>query len=171
MRHRLVDSSSGRHRELHDSRDSEPDSEENYRVSPKRSAIMARIGPKNTAPEIVVRRILHRLGFRFRLHRRDLPGTPDIVLVRQRIVLQVHGCFWHRHGGCRFAYTPKSRVEFWSAKFARNVIRDEEVAQKLTALGWRTHVIWECETFDLATLEKRLIAVLTPKNKFQEQRS
>ena len=92
--------------------------------------MMARIGQKNTRPEISVRRLLHRLGFRFRLHRRDLPGTPDIVFAKRRIALLVHGCFWHRHSGCRFAYMPKSRVEFWGTKFARNVMRDREVERK-----------------------------------------
>ena len=125
-------------------------------ISPERSAMMARIGQKNTAPEIAVRRILHRLGIRFRLHRRDLPGTPDIVLPGRRTAILVHGCFWHRHHGCRFAYTPKSRVEFRKAKFDRNVARDGQVQKALATLGWRPHVVWECETNDLAALEKRL---------------
>ena len=90
-------------------------------VNDSARAMMARIGQKNTAPEIAVRRALHGLGARFRLHRRDLPGTPDVVLPGRRLALLIHGCFWHRHAGCRFAYTPKSRLEFWSAKFARNV--------------------------------------------------
>src|SRR5271155_5773093 len=93
----------------------------------ERSAMMARIGQRNTAPEIAVRRILHRLGLRFRLHRRDLPGTPGIVLPRRKLAILVHGCFWHHHAGCRFAYTPKSRVGFWNAKFDRNVARDHDV--------------------------------------------
>lgn len=118
--------------------------------------MMARIGQRNTAPEIAVRRILHRLGMRFRLHRRDLPGTPDIVLPSRKIAVLVHGCFWHRHAGCPFAYTPKSRVEFWKAKFERNVARDQEVQKALTGLGWRVCVVWECETRDPATLENRL---------------
>src|SRR5437867_1040953 len=129
-----------------------PEAAQNKAVSPQRSAMMARIGQKDTAPEIFVRKLLHRLGFRFRLHRRDLPGTPDIVLAGQRVALLVHGCFWHRHPGCRFAYIPKSRTDFWSAKFARNVARDREVLEKLRALGWRAHVIWECETGDEAAL-------------------
>ncbi len=134
-------------------------------ISPKRSAMMARIGQKNTAPEIAVRRILHRLGIRFRLHRRDLPGTPDIVLPGRRIAILVHGCFWHRHSGCRFAYTPNSRIEFWKAKFDRNVARDGEVQEALTDLGWRSHVVWECETDDLAALGKRLRRLLLPQTR------
>jgi DNA mismatch endonuclease, patch repair protein len=118
--------------------------------------MMARIGPRNTAPEMAVRRMLHRLGLRFRLHRRDLPGTPDIVLPGGKLAILVHGCFWHRHAGCRFAYTPKSRVEFWKAKFERNVARDQEVQQALADLGWRVCVVWECETSDSAALEAAL---------------
>jgi DNA mismatch endonuclease (patch repair protein) len=126
--------------------------------------MMARIAQRNTAPEIAVRRILHRLGLRFRLHRRDLPGTPDIILPGRKLVILVHGCFWHRHSACRFAYTPKSRVEFWTAKFDRNVARDHEVQEALIELGWRVCVVWECETSDLAALERRL-RKLIPKSK------
>ena len=122
--------------------------------------MMSRIGPKNTAPEIAVRRILHRLGARFRLHRRDLPGKPDIVLPGRNLILLVHGCFWHRHKGCKYAYTPKTRAEFWSAKFNRNVARDGAVRQELTKLGWRVRVIWECDTRDLSGLERRLRKIL-----------
>jgi DNA mismatch endonuclease, patch repair protein len=132
---------------------------QDHPIPPERSAMMAQIGQRNTAPEIAVRRILHRLGLRFRLHRRDLPGTPDIVLPGRKIALLVHGCFWHRHAGCRFAYTPKSRVDFWKAKFDRNVARDHDVQQALTDLGWRVHVLWECDTRDLAALERRLLEI------------
>jgi DNA mismatch endonuclease, patch repair protein len=162
---RLVDRPAGRHRGMQDSADSGAKPKENDSVSAKRSAMMARIGQKNTAPELATRRALHRLGFRFRLHRRDLPGTPDIVLTRKRIALLVHGCFWHRHPGCRFAYSPKSRKDFWTAKFARNVMRDLEVQQQLTALGWHAHVIWECETEDVAALERVLLALLAPRKR------
>ena len=122
--------------------------------------MMARIGQRNTAPEIAVRRVLHAFGARFRLHRRDLPGTPDIVLPGRRLALLVHGCFWHRHKGCRFAYMPKTRIEFWRAKFARNVSRDREVERALGSLGWRVAIIWECETEDPAALARRLKKVL-----------
>jgi DNA mismatch endonuclease, patch repair protein len=132
----------------------------NHHITPERSAMMARIGQKNTAPELAVRSILHRLGARFRLHRRNLPGTPDIVLPRRRLALLIHGCFWHRHKGCPFSYTPKSRVEFWAGKFARNLKRDREVERALTDLGWRFAVIWECETRDTRTLERQVRGIL-----------
>ncbi len=106
---------------------------------------MSRIRGKDTGPEIAVRSSLHRLGFRFRLHVNDLPGRPDIVLPKYRTVIFVHGCFWHRHKGCRFAYTPKTRTAFWTAKFAENVARDALNRQSLEGLGWRVLVIWECQ--------------------------
>ena len=91
----------------------------------KRSEIMSRIKGRNTTPELAIRRIAHGLGFRFRLHRKDLPGSPDLVFPRYRTVVFVHGCFWHRHNGCRYAYYPKSRIQFWTKKFEENVARDE----------------------------------------------
>src|SRR5262245_36696723 len=138
----------------------QPHSRRDAPITPERSAMMARIGQKNTTPEIAVRRILHKLGARFRLHRRELPGTPDVVLPGRRLGLLVDGCFWHRHPGCKFAYTPRSRVEFWGTKFDRNVDRDREVQRALTALGWRVRVIWECQTHDLQALERRLLKIL-----------
>ena len=125
-----------------------------------RSANMARIKSKDTKPELAVRKALHKLGYRFRLHRRDLPGKPDVVLPRYRTVLLVHGCFWHRHPGCRFAYMPKSRVDFWRAKFDRNVARDNEVQAALRDLGWTVRVVWECETEDAGGLEDVLRGTL-----------
>lgn len=122
-----------------------------------RSWNMSRIRGVNTKPEIRVRSLLHRMGFRFRLHRKDLPGKPDIVLTKHETIIFVHGCYWHRHPGCQFAYTPKSRVEFWTTKFARNVERHFEVESELQALGWRVIVIWECETKD----EEALYEILT----------
>ena len=112
----------------------------------RRSEMMSRIQGRDTAPEIAVRRIAHGLGFRFRLYRRNLPGRPDLVFPRHRSVVFVHGCFWHRHQGCRYAYTPKTRVEFWAEKFRRNVARDCQKEAALRSLGWRVLVIWECET-------------------------
>jgi DNA mismatch endonuclease (patch repair protein) len=100
--------------------------------------------------------VLHREGYRFRLHPRDLPGKPDIVLPRFRTVVFVHGCFWHRHPGCRYAYNPKSREAFWQEKFRRNVQRDEEAGDALRSLGWRVLYVWECETKDEDALRKRL---------------
>lgn len=130
-------------------------------IDPKRSANMARIGRRDTAPELAVRRVLHAMGYRFRLHRRDLPGTPDVVLPRHRMIFLIHGCFWHRHPGCRFAYTPKSRVAFWVGKFQTNVARDRKVLSALEGLGWKVHVIWECETRDPAVLNLRLREALS----------
>ncbi len=124
-----------------------------------RSWNMSRIRGAHTKPEIRVRSMLHRMGYRFRLHRKDLPGKPDIVLPKYQTVIFVHGCFWHRHPGCRFAYTPKSRVEFWSKKFARNVERHKEVEAELSEQDWRVVLVWECETKN----EETLYEVLTER--------
>jgi DNA mismatch endonuclease (patch repair protein) len=118
---------------------------------------MSKVRSRNTRPELRVRQLAHRSGLRFRLHRRDLPGTPDLVFPRHRTVVFVHGCFWHRHPGCRRASTPASNVEFWQTKFARNQQRDEAASIALTGLGWRVLVIWECETRP----PPRLLAILT----------
>lgn len=126
----------------------------------QRSWNMSRIKGRNTKPELAVRSLLHRKGFRFRLHRKDLPGIPDIVLPRFMTIILVHGCFWHRHSGCRYAYIPKSRVEFWQEKFVKNVDRDEEVRKALTDLGWSVHIIWECETKKMILLERQLESIL-----------
>lgn len=121
-----------------------------------RSALMSRIRGANTKPEIVVRSLLHRMGFRFRLHRRDLPGSPDIVLPRHATVVFVHGCFWHRHARCKGATTPKSRVDFWQAKFAKNVERDKRNRRDLRRLGWKVVVVWECDLKKPVRLEATL---------------
>lgn len=110
----------------------------------KRSEMMAGIGAKNTKPELLVRRILHRLGYRFRLHRKDLPGKPDIVLPKWRTVVFVHGCFWHGHVDCPIFRLPKSRTEFWSKKIEANRRRDDLVQKAYTKLDWRVSVVWEC---------------------------
>ena len=129
----------------------------------RRSWNMSRIRSKDTAPELKVRSLLHRMGFRFRIHAKHLPGRPDIVLPRLRVVIFVHGCFWHRHEGCRFAYTPKSRVGFWTSKFEENVVRDTARRVDLEIQGWRAITVWECETGDEAklalALEKALGAI------------
>ena len=117
---------------------------------------MSRIRSRDTRPELCVRSLLHGLGYRFRVHRKDLPGNPDIVLPRHKLIIFVHGCFWHRHKGCRFAYTPKSRVEFWERKLGGNVERDIRVRKELRTLGWRVAVVWECELRNRAKLEARL---------------
>ncbi|PWG02131.1 very short patch repair endonuclease [Sphingosinicella humi] len=111
----------------------------------ERSRRMGRIRSQDTRPEIILRRALHELGLRFRLGGAGLPGRPDIVLPRHRAVVFVHGCFWHRHRGCKVASTPKSNTGFWTAKFDRNVERDAKVTRELEALGWRVFVAWECE--------------------------
>ncbi|RAP40412.1 very short patch repair endonuclease [Rhodovulum viride] len=111
-----------------------------------RSEMMSRIGPRNTTPEMKLRRGLHRAGFRFRLHRKDLPGKPDITLPRHRAVIRVQGCFWHMHPGCKNFRIPKSNTAFWEEKIARNVARDAEQAQALNQLGWRVLTVWECAT-------------------------
>jgi DNA mismatch endonuclease (patch repair protein) len=118
---------------------------------------MSRITGRDTKPERAVRSYLHCQGLRFRLHRRDLPGRPDIVLAGSRTAVFVHGCFWHRHEGCRFAYTPKSNLAFWQTKFERNRMRDQEVMRTLRSLGWRAVVIWECQCRDFALLRRRLV--------------
>lgn len=109
-----------------------------------RSRMMSGIRGKDTAPEVQLRRALHALGFRFRIHARELPGRPDIVLPRWNAVILVHGCFWHRHEGCRFTTTPATRPDFWATKFRSNVERDTRHLRELRALGWRTAVVWEC---------------------------
>ena len=128
--------------------------------SKRRSELMAGIRGRDTAPELAVRRIAHRMGLRFRLHRKDLPGRPDLVFPRHRLVVFVHGCFWHRHEGCRYASTPKSRAAFWTEKFAANVARDARQEATLRALGWWTLVIWECETRHKTAVESRLAALI-----------
>lgn len=116
-------------------------------VTPARSANMAKVRGKNTKPEMAVRRAAHALGLRFRLHRRDLPGTPDLVFPGRRTAIFVHGCFWHRHHGCSKAgAAPKTRTEFWQAKFDRNMARDARNADALRDAGWNVVTIWECET-------------------------
>jgi DNA mismatch endonuclease (patch repair protein) len=109
-----------------------------------RSRMMASIRGRNTQPERQVRRMLHRLGFRFRLHSKDLPGKPDVVLPKYDLAIFVHGCFWHRHENCRFAVMPKTNPVFWSQKLNGNVHRDEAAIDQLHKLGWRTLIIWEC---------------------------
>ena len=126
--------------------------------SKRRSAMMARVRGRDTAPELAVRRIAHRMGLRFRLHRKDLPGRPDLVFPKHRLAVFVHGCFWHRHKDCRHASTPKTRVAFWDGKFAANVARDARQEAALTRIGWRVLVIWQCETKDEAGVERRLAA-------------
>jgi len=114
--------------------------------SEHRSKIMSMIKGKNTKPEMLVRSVCHELGLRYRLHRKDLPGKPDLVFPKHRLCMFVHGCFWHRHPDCKFAYTPKSRLDFWLPKLAKNAERDLIVQLALLAKGWNVVIIWECHT-------------------------
>lgn len=117
---------------------------------------MALVRGKDTKPELIVRQLVHRLGFRYRLHGRDLPGTPDLVFPRRGKVIFVHGCFWHRHAGCALARLPKSRGEFWSAKLVGNVDRDSRSVRALRRLGWGVMTIWECQLSNTARLASRI---------------
>ena len=132
-----------------------------HKVSEQRSRNMSAIKSKNTKPEIKVRKVLHSMGYRFRLHRKDLPGSPDIVLPKYKTVIFVHGCFWHRHENCKYASTPKTRQEFWEAKFRENINRDKLNQENLSSKGWKIIVVWECEIkdkdFDLNRLFKNEI--------------
>ena len=139
--------------------------------SQRRSELMAGVRGRDTAPELAVRRIAHRMGLRFRLHRNDLPGRPDLVFPKHRLAVFVHGCFWHRHEGCRYASTPKSRAAFWTEKFAANVERDARQEAALRTLGWRVLVIWQCETRDEAAVERRLAELVTHDRAASERRS
>ena len=128
-----------------------------YKVAKERSKNMAAIKSKNTNPEIKVRKLLHSLGYRFRLHKKELPGSPDIVLKKYKTVIFVHGCFWHRHKECKYATNPKTREEFWNKKFLSNIERDIKVRERIKAAGWKSIVVWECELKDIQKLKKRLI--------------
>ena len=119
-----------------------------HKVSEQRSRNMSAIKSKNTKPEIAVRKVLHSMGYRFRLHSKDLPGSPDIVLPKYKTVIFVHGCFWHRHENCKYASTPKTRQEFWEAKFRENINRDKLNQENLFSKGWKIIIVWECEIKD-----------------------
>ncbi len=129
-------------------------------VSPKeRSRIMASVPQRHSTPEIAVRRLVHSMGYRYRLHRRDLPGTPDLTFISRRKVIFVHGCFWHRHG-CRLTTTPETNAEFWANKFRENQERDERVVRQLTRAGWGVLVVWQCEIKDEGELAARIRSFL-----------
>lgn len=125
----------------------------------QRSERMSRVRSKDTKPEMHVRRLAHSLGYRYRLHRRDLPGTPDLVFPSRRKVIFVHGCFWHRHAGCPNTRWPKSKLDFWKPKLEANKKRDIKHKRQLTRLGWRYLVVWECEVRD-DSLDKRIVEFL-----------
>jgi DNA mismatch endonuclease, patch repair protein len=130
------------------------------RLDPKRrSRLMKQVKSKNTQPEIIVRSLLHRLGYRFRLHRKDLPGTPDIVFPSRHLAIFVHGCFWHGHG-CRIGQLPKSRLDYWEPKIAANKERDKRKKTDIIEKGWRVVVVWQCELADIETLTAKLRSFL-----------
>ena len=114
----------------------------------QRSWNMSRIKSKDTKPEKMVRSLLHKMGYRFRIHKKVLPGNPDIVLPKYKTVIFVHGCYWHRHKGCKFAFMPKTKVDFWEKKFVQNLNRDRRKQKELQDLGWHIIIIWECELRD-----------------------
>ena len=126
----------------------------------RRSEIMSRIRSSGTRPEMAVRRLVHGMGYRYRLHDHRLPGRPDLVFAPRQRVIFVHGCFWHRHPGCRLARTPKSRVDFWRPKLDGNRQRDLLKQRELANLGWRSLVIWECQLADLDSVAERVTAFL-----------
>lgn len=128
----------------------------------ERSALMARIRSKDTAPELIVRRLVHRMGFRFRLHQKKLPGKPDLVFAGRNCIVLVHGCFWHRHG-CVLSSRPKTNSAYWEEKIAANIARDARNRRLLRKLGWGVMVVWECETrrANLAPLAGKLWKFLT----------
>ena len=130
-------------------------------ISPeRRSANMRRIRSRDTKPEMIVRRLIHGMGFRFRLHVAALPGKPDIVLPRLKRIVEVRGCFWHQHPGCIDSHVPKTRIKYWVPKLENNQRRDKENKNKLRLLGWRTIVVWECEVRDTKKLSRRLALFL-----------
>ena len=122
----------------------------------RRSENMRRIKSKGMKPELIVRTMVHRMGYRYRLHTRDLPGKPDLVFRPRKKIIDVRGCFWHRHRGCREAHLPKSRTDYWFPKLARNAERDKANCKQLRALGWRVLVVWECEVDDAKRLSTKL---------------
>ncbi|MBZ4370067.1 very short patch repair endonuclease [Corallococcus sp. AS-1-6] len=126
----------------------------------RRSANMSRIRAKDTQPEVLVRRIVHAAGYRFRLHRRDLPGRPDLVFPGLRKIIQVHGCFWHQHARCVDGRVPRSNAGYWGPKLERNKQRDVEVERALTKLGWSVLTVWECETAKPDLVAERVLQFL-----------
>jgi DNA mismatch endonuclease, patch repair protein len=128
----------------------------------ERSERMSRVKNKDSKPEMRVRSLVHRMGYRFRLHNKKLPARPDIVLSRHRKVILIHGCYWHQHGVCRPLAIPENNPDFWRKKFAENVQRDKRNLRELKKLGWRVLVVWECETMDAKLLERKLRRFLGP---------
>lgn len=130
------------------------------KVDPIRSRTMRAVKSKNTSPELIVRKLIHAMGYRFRLHRKDLPGSPDLVFPSRKLALFVNGCFWHGHDCPRGARLPKSNVDYWIKKIERNRARDKETLIALQKLGWRVHVMWECELRNKERLEVNVKALM-----------
>ena len=128
--------------------------------SAKRSENMRRIKSRDTSPELAVRSMVHHLGYRFRLHRKDLPGKPDLVFAGRRKAIFVHGCFWHQHTACREGRIPRTRPEYWVPKLTRNCARDRDNRKELKRLGWRTLVVWECELNQLERVKRKVVKFL-----------
>lgn len=135
----------------------------------QRMYLMSRVRAKDTKPELVVRSFLHRNGFRFRLHVKSLPGTPDIVLPKYKTVIDIRGCFWHRHPGCRKTTTPSTHVDFWQKKFTDNISRDQRIEAELQRLGWHVIVIWECEVIN-GSFRQRIENDLPMPKKLEEKK-
>lgn len=132
----------------------------NKLTSQHRSWNMSRIRSKDTWPELIVRSLLHWMGYRFRLYRKDLPGRPDIVLPKYKTVIFVHGCFWHQHKGCKRCTTPSTHQSYWLPKLQRNVQNDRKNRKKIKALGWQSIIVWECEVKNIEKLAKKIIISL-----------
>jgi DNA mismatch endonuclease (patch repair protein) len=134
-------------------------------TSPERSWVMSRVGQKDTKPEMIVRRLVHRMGYRYRLHRRDLPGSPDLVFSQRKKVIFVHGCFWHAHADdtCNLSRPPKTRLDYWGPKLARNSARDKDNEGKLRSAGWEVMVIWECQLRTIDKLSIDIVEFLGPR--------
>lgn len=128
--------------------------------SETRSRIMSHIHGKDTAPEMAIRRLIHGMGYRYRLHDRSLPGTPDIIFRARKKIIFVNGCFWHRHQGCRLATIPKTNVDYWTEKFRLNAERDRKTLEEFESIGWKTLVIWQCEIRDVEKLKGKIIEFL-----------
>ena len=134
----------------------------------KRSDIMAKVKGKNTKPELLVRSVLYKMGYRFRLYRKDLPGNPDITLPKFKKVIFIHGCFWHSHKNCKRSKRPTTNYEFWNKKLNKNILRDKKVIKQLNEMGWESLIIWTCEIKDINTIKQKLDNFLKGDNSTNE---
>lgn len=129
---------------------------------------MSAVRSKDTQPELIVRKLAHKLGYRFRLYRKDLPGKPDLVFPKYRVCIFLHGCFWHQHKGCKRSARPKTNTDFWNTKLDKNVERDQRIKKQLEKLGWKVVTIWECQIKNQETL-RRIISDALKKNRFKRK--